>query len=256
MIVSLKFPDLDSMYLCNLVQSLGQQHSHGSPLNHSSTHGWFWDVKPINKNALKSHTAARSETMDVFPWHTDCSYAVEPPRFFGLQVLQADKCGGGTLSVLSLEKVLPNLSKEAIETLHAEEFRIEVPPEFQNGAEFTTGSLLLSEGEGYRDFQHTLCRYRDDITHPLTERAERALKEISNVLKHARNGSNECLNLTAQMIPNGSVVLIDNRRWLHARNEIHDPERHLRRIRWDAREFQNRESLRTSQFQKFERNHS
>jgi len=238
-IVSLKFPDPDSMYLFNLVQNLGQQHSHGPPLNHSSTHGCFWDVKPIDENISKNHKA-RSETMDKFPWHTDCSYAAEPPRFFGLQVLQADKYGGGTLSVLSLEKVLQRLSKEAIETLHAQEFRIEVPPEFQNGSESTTGSLLISEGEGYMDFQHTRCRYREDITHPLTERAERALKEISNVLEQGRNGSNKCLNLTAEMIPNGSVVLMDNGRWFHARNEVHDPERHLRRIRWDAREFQNK----------------
>lgn len=37
--------------------------------------------------------------------------------------------------------------------------------------------------------------------------------------------------------------MMDNERWLHARNEVKDPNRHLRRVRWDAREFANHPQL-------------
>jgi alpha-ketoglutarate-dependent taurine dioxygenase len=45
-----------------------------------------------------------------FEWHTDCSYEEQPPRFFTLQVLQPDRYGGGTLSVLNVDRLLTLLS--------------------------------------------------------------------------------------------------------------------------------------------------
>ncbi|PQE30842.1 Taurine catabolism dioxygenase protein [Rutstroemia sp. NJR-2017a WRK4] len=237
MIITLAFPDPDSTYLLKLVQSLQRHHAHGEPLVHSSTRGWFWDVKPTPKSASIGHHA-RSETMDDFPWHTDCSYAMEPPKFFGLHVLQADRCGGGTLSVLQLDKVLKLVSKEALKTLSEEKFRIEVPPEFANGTKSVIGPVLKLVGGDQVGFQRMKCRYRADIIHPLTEEAESALRELNKALAQARMDKGDlCLNLTPQMLPNGSVLLMNNGTWLHARNEVKDPERHLRRIRWDAREF-------------------
>ncbi|THV54928.1 hypothetical protein BGAL_0017g00220 [Botrytis galanthina] len=236
-IITLAFPDPDSTYLLEIIQSLQRHHAHGEPLAHSSTRGWFWDVKPTPKSASIEHHA-RSETMDDFPWHTDCSYALEPPKFFGLHVLQADRCGGGTLSVLQVDKVLKLVSKEALKTLSEGKFRIEVPSEFANGTKSVIGPVLKLVGDEQVGFQKMKCRYRADIIHPLTEEAESALREPNQALAQARMDKGDlCLNLTPQMLPNGSVLLMDNGKWLHARNEVKDPERHLRRIRWDAREF-------------------
>ncbi|KFY29836.1 hypothetical protein V494_08440 [Pseudogymnoascus sp. VKM F-4513 (FW-928)] len=239
MAITLEFSDPDSSYLLNLVRSLQRNHGHGEPLSHSSTRGWFWDVKPTPKSISAQHHA-RSETMDDFPWHTDCSYALEPPRFFGLHVLQADRCGGGTLSVVQLDKVLQFLSKESVETLSQEKFRLEVPPEFEfkNGVKSVIGQVLKPVGAGTGLTKEMKCRYRADIIHPLTEKATSALEDLNKALAQARsNNSDICLNLSPEMIPNGTVLLMDNGRWLHARNSVKDPERHLRRIRWDAREF-------------------
>ncbi|KFY92749.1 hypothetical protein V500_04052 [Pseudogymnoascus sp. VKM F-4518 (FW-2643)] len=237
MAITLTFPDPDSTYLLKLIQSLRRHHAHGEPLSHSSTRGWFWDVKPTPKSISVQHHA-RSETMNDFPWHTDCSYASEPPKFFGLHVLQGDRCGGGTLSVVQLDKVLKFLSKESVETLSREEFRIEVPPEFENGTKAVIGPVLKPIGGGRKFTDEMKCRYRSDIIHPLTEKATPALEDLNKALAQARTDNSDiCLNLSPEMIPNGTVLLMDNGRWLHARNEVKDPERHLRRIRWDAREF-------------------
>ncbi|KFY39719.1 hypothetical protein V495_05784 [Pseudogymnoascus sp. VKM F-4514 (FW-929)] len=237
MAITLTFPDPDSTYLLKLVQSLQRHRAHGEPLTHSSTRGWFWDVKPTPKSITAQHHA-RSETMNDFPWHTDCSYASEPPRFFGLHVLQADRCGGGTLSVVQLDKVLKFIGKDAVEILSREEFRIEVPPEFENGTKSVIGPVLKLVRGGRECTEDMKCRYRADIIHPLTEKAASALEALNSALAQARTDSSDmCLNLSPEMLPNGSVLLMDNGRWLHARNEVKDPERHLRRIRWDAREF-------------------
>jgi alpha-ketoglutarate-dependent taurine dioxygenase len=182
---------------------------------------------------------ARSETMQDFPWHTDCSYASSPPRFFGLHVLQADKCGGGTLSILQLSKIMGSVKDQSLEALRAPEFRIEVPPEFAIGTDAIISPILTpirADSSGQADVR---CRFRADIVQLLTERASTALAELNQVLALARDThSDVCLNLIPELLPNGSIVLLDNGRWLHARNEAKDAERHLRRIRWDARDFQ------------------
>lgn len=52
------------------------------------------------------------------------------------------------MSVVQLEKVLKFLSKESVETLSREEFRIEVPPEFENGTKAVIGPALKPIGAG------------------------------------------------------------------------------------------------------------
>lgn len=101
--VSLAFPDDTSRYLQDLVHSLHRNHGYILPIAHSAARGWFWDVRP-NDTIVQSHNhQARSETMQDFPWHTDCSYEESPPGYFALQILQHDCQGGGTLSVMRID---------------------------------------------------------------------------------------------------------------------------------------------------------
>jgi Taurine catabolism dioxygenase TauD, TfdA family len=241
LILQLGFEDPESEYLLQLVLSLEKHHEHGPPLTHSSTRGWFWDVKP-QPESVEQKYCARSETMGDFPWHTDCSYVSRPPRFFGLHVLQADRCGGGTLSVLQVSQVAARLKPRAREALYQPEFRLRVPAEFSNGTEAVVGPLFSDrEAESSSPpvpSPHLRCRFRADIVVPQTARARAALGELDGILLAVRTGNSDCgLHLTPDILPNGSIVLLDNGRWLHARNKVHDPGRHLRRVRWDARAF-------------------
>jgi hypothetical protein len=238
LIVQLEFDDPSSGYLLQLVQSLKIYDGHGESLEHSSTRGWFWDVKPTSGELVQDH-CARSETMPDSPWHTNCSYTSNPPRSFGLHVIQADRCGGGTLSVLHLSKIMRSLSSQAVEALSEPEFRIEVPPEFAMGTDAIFGPLLTrtSQDPAYGKSE-IRCRLRTDIVQPLTERPSATLTALKEVLALARDTHRDiCLHLTPELLPNGSIVLLDNGRWLHARNEVKDAGRHLRRIRWNARKF-------------------
>ncbi|KAL9636310.1 MAG: hypothetical protein Q9204_002312 [Flavoplaca sp. TL-2023a] len=230
-IVDLKFPDASSEYLRRLVLSLGKYHNHGSPVTHSATRGWFWDVRP-KKTAGPQ---ARSESSLDFPWHTDCSYESDPPQFFALHVLHADRNGGGTLSALKVSRALDKLRPATFESLSRPEFLIKVPPEFAKGADNIIGCLV---GKGEEE-SGVRIRYRADIVEPLSSNASDALGEVHRLLASCGNmdARDARVDFTPEVLPDNAIVLMDNRRWLHARNEVRDPERHLRRVRWGRRAF-------------------
>lgn len=233
--ITLGFQDQDSNYLEALIKSLHSNHQHRLPISHSATKGWFWDVRPSITNFQTANHQARSETMEDFPWHTDCSYEHPPPRYFALQVLQPDRFGGGTLSVMSAERISEYLSAETLATLKRPEYRITIPTEFVKdpSKKWIQGSLIITDDTA----APSLIRFRDDIVTPLSSEAGQALAELKNALQHLSAQSHSRLHLSAKDLPGGSIILIDNRRWLHARNHVTDPERHLRRVRWDAAPF-------------------
>lgn len=233
--ISLEFEDDECDYLQQLILQLHKNHAHGLPITHSSLRGWLWDVKPTPAAIAKANTTqARSETMSNFPWHTDCSYEVLPPRYFALQVLREDQCGGGTLSVLDSARLMSFLSPRTRLTLTQPEFRITVPPEFtkdENQTHITGSVVWVDEKTG-----KVHLRLRSDIIEPLTTNADSALEELQQVLVSSEIKA-QVVDLTPEILPRGSIVMMDNRRWLHARNVVRDPSRHLRRVRWDARPF-------------------
>ncbi|KAL7905932.1 Clavaminate synthase-like protein [Trichoderma velutinum] len=230
--VNLGFADSKSRYLEQLLRSLHRNHGHQLPIAHSATRGWFWDVLPSSTSFQTANCQARSETMEDFPWHTDCSYEDPPPRYFALQVLQPDRYGGGTLSVMNVERLSELLSSAARESLARPEFLIRTPPEFVKHPDHRpiVGSILMADDEG----RLNMMRFREDLLTPLSERASVALDELKQALQGTEARCYSTLHLTAKVLPERSIILMDNRRWLHARNHVKDPERHLRRVRWDA----------------------
>ncbi|KAI1264608.1 hypothetical protein F5Y18DRAFT_417585 [Xylariaceae sp. FL1019] len=222
LIATLTFRDDKSEYLRGLVLSLHRHHGHQLPIAHSATRGWFWDVRPRETDFQQSGHQARSETMETFPWHTDCSYEEMPPRYFALQVLQHDRFGGGTLSLMNTNRLIEYLSTSTRDVLMRPEYRITIPPEFAKSPvqQYIQASLLRSDASS----ESSLIRYREDILTATTEKAAQALKQLKETLQ---NCEVRTTHLTARDLPSGSIILIDNRRWLHARTQVRDPSRHL-----------------------------
>lgn len=241
--IRLGFHDRDSNYLQQLLFSLHKHYKHQLPISHSATRGWFWDVRPSKTLFQAGNHQARSETMDEFPWHTDCSYEDPPPRYFALQVLQHDRYGGGTLSVMNVDRLSEFLSLSTREALRAPEYRISIPAEFikDPNQKHIIGTVFGTSN----DSQTTVIRFREDILEPLTERAHQALAELKETLLREEAQAHSTVHLKATDLPKGSIILMDNRRWLHSRNHINDPERHLRRVRWDVRPFDSLSEIHT-----------
>jgi alpha-ketoglutarate-dependent taurine dioxygenase len=224
--ISLRFADDTSQYLKTLVLNLHKHHGHGLPITHSASQGWFWDVKPTRTSFQTQNHQARSETMADFPWHTDCSYEPCPPRFFALHVLHPDRYGGGTLSVMNVQRLTQRLSPSARDALSRPDYRISIPLEFVKKPDqpHIVGSILAGPA----------IRYRGELVTPLNEGAAEALHELKRLLREGSGLSSSTLHLAASDLPRNSIILLDNRRWLHARDAVKDPARHLRRARWDA----------------------
>ncbi|KAJ5253430.1 hypothetical protein N7505_012093 [Penicillium chrysogenum] len=91
--------------------------------------------------------------------------------------------------------------------------------------QYIIGNLLAVNP---RESSGSQLRFREDITVPLTLDASKALDELKEILYSA--AQEESLHLPPQSLPQGSIIMIDNRRWLHSRNEVKDPNRHLRRL--------------------------
>lgn len=233
--ISLGFQDSSSQYLERLLFSLHKLHGHQLPIKHSAARGWFWDIRPSTVNFQTAHCQARSETMEMFAWHTDCSYENPPPRYFALHILQPDRYGGGTLSLMNVEQLSGFLSASTRAALMRPDYRITVPPEFikDSKRQNVTGSLLISDEEG----RPSMMRFREDILAPLNERASEALKELKQVLQGIDSQSNLPVRLTSNDLSEKTIILVDNRRWLHCRTHVKDAGRHLRRVRWDAISF-------------------
>lgn len=258
--IKMGFHDPASKYLEHVISGLHEYHGHGLPITHSMTRGWFWDIRPARAEALSTQQqqCARSETMEPFSWHSDCSYEQCPPRYFALQVLEHDKCGGGTLSVLSIGQLLKTLLATTIDQLCKPEYLIRVPPEFikneietkiigpvlcRDRSEKALGVQPLQRrhpdigDENSRTKPKFHLRYRADITFPLNTMAAAALEEVRSRLSDVNRSNDGVIRLMSDLLPTGSIVLMDNGRWLHMRNEVKDVNRHLRRVRWDARPF-------------------
>lgn len=185
--ISLGFDDSKSQYLEQLLVSLHQHHDHQLPIAHSATKGWFWDVLPTTTSFQTANCQACSETMDEFPWHTDCSYENPPPRYFALHVLQPDRYGGGTLSVVSVQRLSELLSEATKASLARPEYLIRTPPEFEKSTrqQHIVGSIIVPDTEN----QTNMMRFREDILTPLSDRASAALDELKHAVESARSHS-------------------------------------------------------------------
>ncbi|KEY72622.1 hypothetical protein S7711_06257 [Stachybotrys chartarum IBT 7711] len=234
--ISLQFPDPESIYLRGLLFGLHHHHGHQLPITHSAERGWFWDVRPSTTTFQAVNHQARSETMENFPWHTDCSYETLPPRYFALHILQHDRFGGGTLSVMNVEGLCKQLSPATRSALTRPEYRITIPAEFIKDPErrYIIGGLLADDS----NTASALIRFRGDIVTPLSHAASQALIDLNEALENTSIQEHSTLRFPAEELPKDSIVLIDNRRWLHARTYVKDPQRHLRRVRWDAVPFE------------------
>jgi hypothetical protein len=126
------------------------------------------------------------------------------------------------------------LSPETRLTLTQPEFRITVPPESvkdENQTQIIGSLVYVDEQTG-----KVHLRFQCDIIEPLTVQAEMAIEELQMLLVSTKIKA-RVVDLTPEILPRGTIVIMDNRRWLHARKIVRDPGRHLRQVRWDAQPF-------------------
>ncbi|CAF3432800.1 unnamed protein product [Rotaria socialis] len=187
-------------------------------LTHNADEKSFvWHVRPMACTPDIDSSLARSHTDHEFPFHTDCSYESNPPEYMALLVLEQDQLGGGQFEVIQMSDVIKLLSEESRKILAAEDFKISVPLEFRKAkdVDHIYGSIMLD---------HHQVRYRPDI---LLGHKCHALDEFESIISQVPKHIPKLEKYT--------MILLNNRKYLHARTKILDPRRHLLRIRFNRR---------------------
>lgn len=204
--------DLEGDYLAALACKWGR------PVDHGATSSILWDVCP----KAMDPDCARSNTAEEFPLHTDCAFELLPPRYVGLQVIREDKCGGGESILVDAQAALQRLSHAARTALSTLPVTWRVPREFYKGQHTIQAPILGLDGA---------LRFRRDIIvdELLSDRQRKALEEFEVEIRATPA-------LLKSVLPRGSLLIIDNWRMLHARSEVHDMRRLLKRVRFHPRQ--------------------
>lgn len=213
MIITLDFDDHSGQILEKIANLLGNPHVHDSQGRA------IWDVKVGGQTGTES--LAKSHKLSEFIFHTDCSYEEVIPDYFGLYVVQHDTLGGGKNLIIDGYTLLQHLSTESFDALLNVPIKINVPEEFKKDKEFIMAPII--------DQSHNI-RYRHELIDfaSLTDKQTQAIAELEKLIHSPL--LNRSLSLKKRQI-----VLLDNKRYLHARTLIKDKNRHLKRIRFFAK---------------------
>lgn len=188
----------------------------GTAEEHDRLGQTVWHIRYDAAAAARGATA--SLTLEPLPFHTDGAFEDPSPRYLAQYVVREDRFGGGETLLIDVAKVLRRLSAKTKHLLRSTTFRFHAPAEYAKGAGFRDAPVLFGDG---------LMRYRRVIIdNNITAEAAAALDELDTAIAAV-----EPLHLRLR---SGEVLLLDNARFLHARTEVLDPERHLLRMRFSC----------------------
>lgn len=190
----------------------------------------LWDVK--SRPVPPGHFPTYSEHDGEAQFHTDTQYYPNPERFFFLYAVQAARCGGGTSYFADAADVISVMTRttsgcRAFATLSNTPVPFRIPSAFARGTEpeYTWAPIIAAV---------PLIRFREDTLLscepcfagvPWPE-IKVALACFNEAAAHAAT--------SRAVLPDDSIVFVNNHEALHARTEFQDQDRHLIRVRLNA----------------------
>jgi alpha-ketoglutarate-dependent taurine dioxygenase len=211
-VITLSYTDNQGKMMQTIVDRIGKPHVH------NSDETVMWDIKSGGTTGKES--LARSHKLNEFVLHTDCSYEKKVPTFFGLQVIEHDRYGGGQNLLLDATTLVQHLTPKTRRVLQNDPVKINVPEEFRknDGLDYIIEPILD------KDFK---LRFRKEIFDQSSLSGDQK-KAIQDFEHHAYN----TMVTRSVSLKKNQIFLLDNQRYLHARTNVLDPERHLKRIRF------------------------
>ena len=210
-IIKLDFVDTNGFALEGIINKIGK------PNTHDQMGRTLWDVKVGGSNG--EETKARSHTLSEFPMHTDSSYEEDVPDYIGLYTVREDKKGGGINLFIDGKEIVNNLPVTHLNHLKKPNFKINVPKEFYKNTPYIVAPIIDNNYQ---------FRYRNEIIDTKSCIPDE-ISAINFFQKMIDDGK-----LTKKFfLHRGEILLLDNKRFLHARTDIFDKKRHLKRVRFN-----------------------
>ena len=198
---------------------------------------FVWDVtpRPSQEAIEKAHFARpHSHNDEEFVMHTDAAFKQDPPRYFSLYCVKADKMGGGQSKFVHGERIVRKLQQmrggeEILQKLKNPIWDVKVPLEFmknETDTQVLNKALLKDVKVSGQEFYHHLWSFRREIIIPRSQDQEQILHKHEKLLESAENQF-------IGTLPDGFMLIMDNARWFHGREKILDKRRLLKRIRFN-----------------------
>jgi alpha-ketoglutarate-dependent taurine dioxygenase len=190
----------------------------------------LWDVKP--RPVPPGHFATFSEHDGEAQFHTDTQYYPKPERFFFLYAVQAARCGGGESYFADATEIIGRMTRtasgcRAFTTLATVQVPFRIPSAFARGNEpqYTWAPIIAAV---------PLIRYREDTLldceHSFPAVPWREIKTAVMCFNEAA----AYVSTSRAVLPDDSIVFVNNHQALHARTQFQDQDRHLVRVRLNA----------------------
>ena len=210
-------PDVGNLAAAEeLVRSVGEliPQYHGR-LTHDVTYRPGNDHRAYSQsaNTILAHTEAPG-------WHPS-------PAYLALFCHRQARCGGGHTDLLDVRKLVGALDADELALMTDAELHFPGPDEGVRSAMLSTDAA----GDTVARFSYNLLTTSDydptldaEVDHrqlPLGEAGRRLAHRVSDLFRELR---------TSVLIPDGSLLIWDNQRMLHARSEYADRSRHLTRF--------------------------
>ncbi len=204
----------DKALMQHIIEAMGLIHTHDNKGRK------VWNIAPGGTSG--SEHLARSHREDEFFFHTDCSYEDNAPDYFGLHVITPDSKGGGCNLLINTCLIIQQLSEDAFKILNSCLYTFRVPTEFYKGIKAIQAQIID---------ENLNLRYRRDLIdrEQCKEKELKALKEFECIISNPKN-------MARIFLQRDHILLLDNKRFLHARTAVKDKRRHLKRIRFNLKE--------------------
>lgn len=166
----------------------------------------FHNVRPIKKNEDKLSSESSGILLD---FHTETAFHPFVPDFLMLFCLRCDRHKEAQTIVSSNRHFLKHLNEQTIQVLRKKQFKTGIDYSFGNlEAERANGPVLAVL---YGSDSDPLVTFDPDLMQGLNTEAEEALHAIKQAVDKTSEGI---------LLEPGDLVIIDNRRAVHGRNQF------------------------------------
>ncbi|WP_414441270.1 TauD/TfdA family dioxygenase [Burkholderia sp. 22PA0106] len=192
-------------------------------------------------NGLETYEVTYKPGFDALPYsqskngigpHTEAPVYDPPPKYLALHCHRQAACGGGQ-TLLSdgfafFKSLTPELQQWA--RTHPIAFSATTEPGSTQRRQHDAPMMREENGEPVFRFSYNLFRFGDVNPSESDMAAASAADDAGPLARIALQGEAFFLdNMISVLIPEGSVLIWDNRRLMHARSQYTDPVRHLTR---------------------------
>jgi len=191
----------------------------------------LWEVKSRESFQGDARKLTFSEKIGCCPLHSDSAFSYDPEKYLCLYVVKEADDGGGHSVVVSVSKVIEELRDEqdgerCLRLLLDTIFPFRTPPAFSKRNKTLTAPIL-SGASTIRFRQDCIEDGFEDIPELDTEDRRWAVSYFSDFIEN---------RVSKHTVPatRDQLLVVDNRRSLHARTDFRDAERALIRARLHA----------------------